>query len=31
MVKSHFENCVPLKVPIKAGVAIAGTWGDLDK
>ena len=31
MVKSNFENCAPLKVPIKAGVAIAKSWGDLEK
>lgn len=26
-----FENCVKLHVPIKAGVATASTWGDLEK
>lgn len=30
-VKSVFEHCAPLRVPIKAGGAIAKTWGDLDK
>lgn len=26
-----FENCVPLSVPIKAGMAFAPTWGELPK
>jgi DNA polymerase-1 len=30
-IKSRFEACVPLLVPIKASVAKAKTWGDLDK
>lgn len=30
-VRSVFERCAPLRVPIKAGVATAPTWGDLDK
>lgn len=31
LVKYRFETMIPLEVPIKAGVAIADTWGDLDK
>lgn len=30
-VKWVFEKCAPLRVPIKAGVAIAENWGSLDK
>lgn len=30
-VAHRFENCVKLNVPIKASVATADTWGDLDK
>jgi DNA polymerase-1 len=31
LVKHRFENCAPLHVPIKAGVAESNTWGDLEK
>lgn len=30
-VVSRFQTCAPLRVPIKAGGAIAKTWGDLEK
>lgn len=30
-VRYNFETCCRLRVPIKAGVAIADTWGDLEK
>lgn len=30
-VKYVFEKCAPLKVPIKAGIAVASTWGELEK
>jgi DNA polymerase I len=30
-VKSVFEHCAPLRVPIKAGGASAANWGSLDK
>jgi DNA polymerase I len=30
-VQTRFEHCVQLKVPIKAGGAIAPTWGDIEK
>lgn len=31
MVSRKFETCVPLDVPIKAGIAMASTWGTLPK
>ncbi len=31
MVKYRFETCVRLRVPIKAGIATADTWGSLPK
>jgi DNA polymerase-1 len=30
-VKSRFETCAPLRVPIKAGAAMADTWGSIPK